>query len=232
MVALGRTDSDLDDVWSEEPTGDNAELTEFDFSPPGKRAPPKKKPSLTSDLEVPALGMPPPVIPPLPTTKSASLEIGSVLVGASTSSLLDDVRADRTEPEQKDARTMMADAESAAIAHVVSRSLSAGDAPRLNVPDVLERSEVQRVLMGRREEGKPVGITPPPPPVEPAEAIEPEAEAALELAFDPRQVPKPLLPQRSFVAPPRPRPAPVKSILLVLLAIVAIAAAVRLLVYG
>ena len=98
-VPVGRTDSDLDDVWSDE-SGEvdrAAELTEFEFNPPSK-TPTKKietagsrRARLTSDLEAPAIGSYPNApLQPLPTVpsrvKNPTLKAGAVLEVSSSSS--------------------------------------------------------------------------------------------------------------------------------------------------
>jgi hypothetical protein len=255
-VSQGRSDSDLDDVWSDV-SGEvdrGGELTEFDFNPPSKKkAPPVlvPRPSLTSDLEAPVLGVKPPEpqpepdpIPrsPPPMLERPTLSVGAVLEGSSTSSLLSDVRVEKREAREVDNRTMIGDAESAAIARAVSRSLLTGVVQPVTVPPILEREDVRKVVMGQRAEAP---VPPPPPPLDDEETADdplqldpptdpptdPPSDAPLELAYDPheRTSTPPPPPPRQLASPIRQQNAiALKWIVLVLAAIVIIAAGVRI----
>jgi hypothetical protein len=243
-VPQDRTDSDLDDVWSDE-SGDvdkGAELTEFDFNPPSskKAAPPKRQPPMTSDLQAPVLGALPEALPPPPPSKAPTLPVGAVLEGSSAS-LLTDVRIEKVSPPEKENRTMIGDAESAAIARAVSRSLLTGVVVSPAVPAVLEREDVHKVLMGKRDESPtpsspppPPGMPPPPPPAEPLQFVdddpptEPPTDPPLELAYDPH-TPSPVKVTTGArtLPPPRQSTFSMKWILIGLGAVVVIAVFVR-----
>jgi hypothetical protein len=268
-VSQGRGDSDLEDVWSDV-SGEvdrGGELTEFDFNPPSLRKPEKKqevqkpRPPLTSDLEVPALGASPEPVPrsPPPMLEGPSLAVGAVLEGSSNASLLADARIEKRPATEPENRTMIGDAESAAIARAVSRSLLTGVVQQVTIPPILERAEVNKVLMGQRAEGapepgsakpgpakpgpaKPGPPKPGPPPVPAADdplALEPDEEDAadppteppLELAYDPHRTASPVPPAPRAPALHRTRASfPMKWLVLILGAIVVIAAGVRLFV--
>jgi hypothetical protein len=232
---LGRTDSDLDDVWSDV-SGEldrGSDLTEFDFNPPQKKDPPKPRPPLISDLEVPVLGAPIEVPAIAVPSEGASLSVGAVLVGSSSKSLLADERVDPKPTTETDNRTMISDAESAAIAHAVSRSLSTG-VMNVRIPEVLARDDVSKVVMGKRSEdaGEPPPL-PPPPPEENAPLD--LSDAPLELAYDPHERAPSQVPPRHALPIAAPvsaqRPLPLKRIGLLLAAIVFIAFVVRFFVH-
>jgi hypothetical protein len=192
-VPLERTDSDLDDVWSdagELDDNDDDQLTEFEFRAPKTK---KKRPPMISDLEVPVLGDPPP----------------------STSAV------------DRDVRTMIGDAEGAAIAHVVARSVMTTAAP-ISVPDVLERDDVKKVLVGHKAELVAVEEPAILEFKEPEDAVElTPMEDKLELAFDPHIVSKPSLSRPAVVRPVRQTALPLRGIVMALLAIVTVAFVVR-----
>jgi hypothetical protein len=222
-----------------------AEMTELEFRrPAAPKVAPKPRPPLTSDLEVPVLGSAPNSPGPGPAHAPATLEVGAVLVSAA-GSLLDRPNLP-ARPAPKDGGTMLMDAESAAIARAVSRSVSVER--EIVVPDVLQNEDVKKVLMGRpNEAARPSPPPSPPPPVaapmsDPAEPVEPDLvfeersdpdadlpqDSALELAYNPRAPAGTSASDRRpsvVLRSPRKDPAglPMKPILIAL-ALIAIAA--------